>query len=149
MHVNIIEYIWIRHSIQTVYCLTNKLVPPYNYRWNFSVGQHEISYLLGESKHCQNTDDYDVSDDSEETTCWTEEGEELDDDDELPIMKVFMSPGAVVALDRSGSHSIMWKKEVSVVYLEKLHLQPKAYFESHQNTTGLLSQKCNYGKIIW
>ncbi|XP_072042264.1 eukaryotic translation initiation factor 2-alpha kinase 3-like [Amphiura filiformis] len=77
-------------------------------KWNFSVGQHEISFLVGEAKECKSTDP--IEDEDEDHTCITEDQEGKIED---PMMKVFMSPGAVVALSRDGTHTVLWKQDFS------------------------------------
>ncbi|XP_071792922.1 eukaryotic translation initiation factor 2-alpha kinase 3-like [Asterias amurensis] len=84
-------------------------------KWNFSVGQHEISYLPGshDNEDAHHDDDYD--DDYQGSVCIEESDEERADSRDLlhPDYKVFISPGTVLAFSENDPTRLLWKKEFS------------------------------------
>jgi hypothetical protein len=66
------------------------------FRWNFSVGQHELTYLEGDE-------------DATISACPTEDGDSNSLDAQL---KVFVPNGMVVAVDENDPTNILWKFQV-------------------------------------
>ncbi|XP_038046904.1 eukaryotic translation initiation factor 2-alpha kinase 3-like [Patiria miniata] len=86
-------------------------------KWNFSVGQHEVSYLPGshEDEDLSSYDD-DYDDDYHQATVCVEETEEeraARRDLMHPVFKVFISPGTVLAYSENDPGRLLWKQEFS------------------------------------
>ncbi|XP_022098322.1 eukaryotic translation initiation factor 2-alpha kinase 3-like [Acanthaster planci] len=78
-------------------------------KWNFSVGQHEVSYLPGaRNDEDLGSSEYDYDEDYHQATVCVEESEE-----ERAVFKVFISPGTVGAYSEQDPTRLLWKQEFS------------------------------------
>ncbi|XP_077865533.1 eukaryotic translation initiation factor 2-alpha kinase 3-like [Saccoglossus kowalevskii] len=85
-------------------------------KWNFSVGQHDITFLKSRQSNKNRNDDFVYCEDESECLIDDEEDYFFSDDEDYrlnPDLKFAVSDGSIAAVSRQNAQKVLWKHKLS------------------------------------